>query len=106
MNITRENLDDLNAVVKVAISKEDYGDKVKTVLDNYRKNASIPGFRKGRVPMGLVKKQYGQAVLVEEVNKLLQESLGGPIPCRQGSDLLHIRGHNALFFCNTAHLQQ
>jgi len=76
MNITRENIDALNAVVKVDIAKEDYSDKVEQILIDYRKSANIPGFRKGHVPMGMVKKQYGKAVLVDEVNKLLQDALG------------------------------
>ncbi len=76
MNITRENIDALNAVVKVDIAKEDYSDKVEKILSDYRKSANIPGFRKGQVPMGMVKKQYGKAVLVDEVNKLLQDALG------------------------------
>ena len=75
MNITKEQIDDLNAVVKVAISKDDYQDKVDTILKDYRKQANIPGFRKGQVPIGLIKKQYGRAVLVDEVNKLLQDNL-------------------------------
>lgn len=76
MNITRENIDALNAIVKVDIAKEDYSDKVEKILTDYRKTANIPGFRKGHVPMGMVKKQYGKAVLVEEVNKMLQDALG------------------------------
>lgn len=95
MNISRENIDELNAIVKVDIEKGDYEPKVDKILKNYRKTANIPGFRKGHVPMGLVKKQYGQAVLVDEVNKLLQESLnkylveekldvlGNPLPKEQ-----------------------
>lgn len=95
MNITKEQIDDLNAVVKVAISKEDYQDKVEKILKDYRKQANIPGFRKGQVPMGLIKKQYGKAVLVDEVNKLLQDNLnkylteekldvlGNPLPKQQ-----------------------
>lgn len=75
MNITRENIDALNAIVKVDIAKEDYSDKVEKILTDYRKSANIPGFRKGHVPMTLVKKQYGKAVLVDEVNKLLQDAL-------------------------------
>ena len=75
MEITKKDIDSLNAVVTVEIKEEDYSDKVKSVLNNYRKTANIPGFRKGHVPMGMVKKQYGKAVLVEEVNKLLQDSL-------------------------------
>lgn len=75
MNITRNNVDALNAVVTVEVNKSDYADKVQEVLTNYRKNASIPGFRKGAVPMSLIQKQYGKAVLLDEVNKLLQDSL-------------------------------
>jgi trigger factor len=76
MNITRENKDALNAVVKIDIEKSDYADKVEKILTDYKKSANIPGFRKGQVPMGLIKKQYGKAVLVDEVNKLLQDALG------------------------------
>lgn len=95
MNITRENIDELNAVVKVNIAKEDYSDKVDKILKDYRKNANIPGFRKGHVPMGMVKKQYGKSVLVDEVNKMLQDALnkylteekldvlGNPLPKEQ-----------------------
>ncbi|CAM3797954.1 trigger factor [Flavobacterium cucumis] len=75
MNITKTQVDDLNAIVTVAITKEDYSDKVEKVLADYRKNASIPGFRKGAVPMSLIQKQYGKAVLLDEVNKILQSSL-------------------------------
>lgn len=75
MNITRTNVDSLNAVVTVAVSRNDYASKVEKVLADYKKNASIPGFRKGAVPMSLIQKQYGKAVLLEEVNKVLQENL-------------------------------
>lgn len=95
MNITKEQIDKLNAVVKVEVSKDDYQDKVDTILKDYKKQANIPGFRKGQVPMGLIKKQYGKAVLVDEVNKLLQDNLnkylteekldvlGNPLPKQQ-----------------------
>ncbi len=95
MQITKEQIDALNAVVTVAITKEDYSEKVEEILKNYRKQANIPGFRKGQVPMGLIKKQYGKAVLVDEVNKLLQDNLnkylteekldvlGNPLPKQQ-----------------------
>jgi len=75
MNITRNNVDALNAVVTVEVSKSDYAEKVEKILADYRKNAAIPGFRKGAVPMSLINKQYGKAILLEEVNKLLQENL-------------------------------
>ena len=75
MNITRKDIDALNAVVTVEVSKGDYAQNVEKVLSNYRKNAAIPGFRKGAVPMSLIQKQYGKAVMYEEVNKILQEKL-------------------------------
>ena len=75
MNITKNNVDALNAIVTVEISKSDYSAKVEKTLADYRKNAAIPGFRKGAVPMSLIQKQYGKAILLEEVNKLLQENL-------------------------------
>ena len=75
MNITKENVDALNAVVKVEISTEDYRGKVDEILQDYRKKADVPGFRKGHVPMGMIRKQYEKSVMIDEVNKLLQESL-------------------------------
>ncbi len=75
MNITKENIDALNAVVKIDITQDDYKSKVSEILQDYRKKANIPGFRKGHVPMSLVKKQYEKPVLIDEVNKLLQDSL-------------------------------
>lgn len=75
MNITRNNVDALNAVITIDVAKADFAENVEKVLKDYRKNANIPGFRKGQVPASLVKKQYGQAIMFDEVNKLLQESL-------------------------------
>jgi trigger factor len=75
MKITKEDIDALNSVVKIDITANDYQEKVETQLNDYRRKANIPGFRKGHVPMSLVKKQYGKSVMIDEVNKLLQESL-------------------------------
>ena len=75
MNISKTDLDALNAVIKITVDRSDYETKVNTVLRDYRKNANIPGFRKGHVPMGMIKKQYQQAVIADEVNKLLREKL-------------------------------
>jgi len=75
MNITRENIDDVNAVLKVEIEKADYEKAVNDTLKDYRKKASIPGFRPGKVPAGLIKKRFGTAVLVDEVNKVISQSL-------------------------------
>ena len=75
MNITRENIDDLNAVLKVKIEKPDYEDKVETVLKDYRKKATIKGFRPGMVPIGLIKKMYGRAVQIDEINKVVTDNI-------------------------------
>jgi len=75
MQITRTDVDALNAKVAISIEQVDFTSKVETILKDYKKNANIPGFRKGHVPMGMIKKQYETAVMAEEVNKLLQESL-------------------------------
>ena len=75
MNITKENIDALNAVITVNIVADDYQAKVTNLLTDYRKKADVPGFRKGHVPMGMIKKQYGKSIMMDEVNKLLQESL-------------------------------
>jgi trigger factor len=75
MNIKKEDIDALNAVVKIDIVAEDYQAKVATLLADRRKKANVPGFRKGQVPIAMIKKQHGRSILMEEVNKLLQESL-------------------------------
>jgi trigger factor len=75
MNITRNNIDELNAVVKVAIEKSDYDKKVENTLKEYRKKARIDGFRPGMVPIGIIRKMFGKSVIAEEVNKILEESL-------------------------------
>jgi trigger factor len=75
MNISKENIDDLNAVLKIKIEKTDYEDKVETVLKDYRKKATIKGFRPGMVPIGLIKKMYGKAVQIDEINKIVTENI-------------------------------
>ncbi|MDI1257095.1 MAG: trigger factor [Flavobacterium sp.] len=75
MNITRNNTDALNAVITVEVNKADFAPKVEKLLKNYQKTATTPGFRKGGVPMALIRKQYGKAIMLEEVNKVIQENL-------------------------------
>ena len=75
MNITKENVDKLNAVLTVNVEKADYQEKVEKVLKDYRRNANIKGFRQGMAPMGMIKKMYYVPVLADEVNKLVSESL-------------------------------
>jgi trigger factor len=75
MNITKENVDDLNALLKVKVEKSDYQEKVDKALTDHRKKANTPGFRKGKVPMGIIKKQYGRTVLGDEINRIVSEGL-------------------------------
>lgn len=77
MKVTRENIDDLNAVIKIFIEKSDYEEKVDKTLNDYRKKAQIPGFRTGRAPMGLIKRRFEKPTVVEEVNKMLVQNLNG-----------------------------
>ncbi len=75
MDIIKENIDTLNAVLKVHVTKDDYETKVTEVLNDYKKKATIKGFRPGKVPIGMIKKMAGKQVLVEEVNKLVLDSI-------------------------------
>lgn len=75
MNITRENVDKLNALLTVTVEKADYEEKVDKVLRDYRRNANLKGFRQGNAPMGMIKRMYYVPVLADEVNKLVSESL-------------------------------
>lgn len=98
MKVVREDIDALNAVLKVEVAPADYETEVKNQLEKYRKTAKIPGFRPGSVPASLIKKQYGKAILAEELNKLVNKSLydfiqenkisilGNPIP-KEGADV-------------------
>ncbi len=98
MNVTRQDVDALNALLKVEIVPGDYQDKVKSTLEKHRKTAKIPGFRPGHVPFGIVQKQYGKGVLADELNKIVNDGLykfiaenkidilGNPIP-KAGADV-------------------
>jgi len=97
MKITSNYIDKLNGKITIEIDKKDYSEQVNSVLHKYSQTASTPGFRKGHVPMGLIKKQYGRAVIMDEVNKLIDKELrdyikdneidmlGGPIPIPQNN---------------------
>lgn len=75
MNITRKDQDNLTAELHLHVDKADYQEQVDKTLNDYRKSANIPGFRKGKVPKSYVQKRYGTPVLVEEVNKIIQKQL-------------------------------
>lgn len=75
MNITQENIDELNAVLRVKVVAEDYLPKVESAIKQHQKKVAMPGFRPGKVPAGMIKKMYGKSILVDEINKLLNDSL-------------------------------
>jgi len=75
MKVTHEIADNLTGVIAIEVQPEDYTPRVDAVLKNYKKQASMPGFRPGMVPMGMIKKMYGNSVLADELNKLLQDKL-------------------------------
>jgi len=75
MNVDKQVVDSVNAVVKIQLLKADYQEKVENTLKTYRKKANIPGFRPGNVPVGLIKKMYGKAVLADEVQNAVSQAL-------------------------------
>ena len=99
MNIVKEDIKNTEAVIRIRIAPEDWKPKVDKTLKDYRKTANIPGFRPGQVPMSIIQKRYGKAVLVEEINTLLSDNLtkfikdndlrvvGEPLPMENKVDL-------------------
>jgi len=75
MNVDKQVIDSVNAVVKIQLLKADYQEKVESTLKNYRKKANVPGFRPGMVPTGLIQKMYGKSVLAEAVQDAVSEAL-------------------------------
>lgn len=75
MNVSLQNIDKVSALLTVKLEKADYQERVEKALKDLRRRVNMPGFRQGMVPMGLIKKQYGKAVLAEEINKILQEKV-------------------------------
>jgi trigger factor len=97
MNITKHDIDSLNAEIKISVTPTDYETRVNEGIKKVQRQANMPGFRPGKVPTGLIKKQYGTQILVDEINKMLNESiykyieenkieiLGNPLPKDQTS---------------------
>jgi trigger factor len=75
MEINLKNTDELNAILKIKIGKEDYETNVEKKLKEHRKKANMPGFRPGMMPIGLIKKMYGKHILADEINKILSEAM-------------------------------
>ena len=77
MNVSQINNDTVSCIVKLEIEKQDYEGKVEKSLRQFRQQATMPGFRKGMVPFGLIKKMYGKSFLGEEIEKIVAEALNG-----------------------------
>ena len=75
MKISFENPDKVNGLLTLTVETADFQDRVEKTLKNYRKKANVPGFRPGMVPMDMIKKQFGEAVKAEEINKLIGEEI-------------------------------
>ena len=94
MKINLKKTDKLNSSISISIEKKDYENKVDNIIKDYKSKINLPGFRKGHVPLSLIKKKYEKAIIVEETNKILSESLnkyiidknlkilGNPIPIK------------------------
>lgn len=87
MNIRKENIDELNAVITIELSKADYYTTIDQKLKDYKKKANMPGFRPGMVPMGMIKKMYEKPIAAEEINNILSDKLNGFVK-EQNIDLL------------------
>ena len=98
MNISHQNIDDVNAVITVDLAPEDYNPKVDQIIKDQAKKAKLPGFRPGMVPVGHIRRTYGKSILFEEINKLVNEKtasyieenklevLGQPLPIESEDD--------------------
>ena len=75
MKVSFENQDKVNGLMTIIVEESDYKEKVEKSLKDYRKQANIPGFRKGMAPMGLIKKQYGEYLKLDTINKVVGEEL-------------------------------
>ena len=79
MKVDLKKTDKLNSTISISIEKKDYGDKVDNVIKDYKSKINLPGFRKGHVPLSLIRKKYEKAIVIEETNKILSESLNNYI---------------------------
>lgn len=114
MNITKNQIDNLNATIKIELGKEDYAGRVEKALKDYQKKVVVNGFRPGKTPMGIVKKMYGKAMLVDEINKVLGETLnnyikendlqilGEPLPNETEQKELNLEDENFEFLYDIA----
>ncbi|MCZ4408064.1 trigger factor [Cryomorphaceae bacterium 1068] len=75
MQITQEKIDEKNALLKIKVEPTDYNDRYSEALKRARKQVQMPGFRPGKIPMGVIKSRYGKSLLAEEMNEMLNQSI-------------------------------
>ena len=109
MNISKQLLNELNAVITIELEPSDYQGRVDGQIKHYQKTAKIPGFRPGHVPAGMIRKMYGKSLLVDELNNMLSESLGkylsesklpiigSPLPRKRSEEPVFEEGNNFVF---------
>ena len=109
MNISLQNIDKVNAQITAVVEPADYQEKVANAIKDFRKKANMPGFRRGMVPVGLIKKQFGKSILADELNKVLQDGLfgyirdnkinmlGEPLPCEINNEVDFVDGNSFTF---------
>jgi trigger factor len=117
MNISKESVDALTAVIKIKVGPEDYLGKVEKTLRDHQKKASMPGFRPGKVPAGMIRKMYGKSVLTDELNRLLGDTLykyineekldilGNPLPKEDNNPDIELDGNKEFEFLYDLALQ-
>ncbi|MBQ5451785.1 MAG: trigger factor family protein, partial [Bacteroidales bacterium] len=101
MEITRNNIDALNATIKITVTKDDYQSKVDSSLKDIQKKAVFKGFRPGKAPLGLVKKEFNARTKADEINKIVSKELmnylkenkvdymGEPMPSEAHADIAY-----------------
>ena len=114
MNISLQNIDKVNAQITAVVEPADYQEKVANAIKEFRKKANMPGFRRGMVPVGLIKKQFGKSILADELNRILQDRLfgyirdnkinmlGEPLPCEVNNEVDFVDGHSFTFMFDIA----
>ena len=106
MNVTKKQDNDLSAIIKIEVAPEDYSGRVEDVIRKYQRTAQVPGFRPGKVPIGMIRKQYGRSVLLDELNNITSNALykfiadnkidviGNPLPAKSEKEIILEEGQS------------
>src|SRR5690606_24186799 len=112
MNISHQNIDDINASIQVEIAPADYNPQVDKAIKDQAKKAKLPGFRPGMVPVGHIKRMYGKSILFDEINRIINdkiaeyigeqklEVLGQPLPVEEENETQYNWDYNDTFNFN------